>query len=116
MFTVYAILENENKKEKLYKSESFSRQLKTFVGLKDQYEFRRDSKVRNSNNRISFSNRRTVGAVTYNLDRKLFTQKIRHNYIATLDIWRAIEDISSGIQSPAVRKIHFDFIVPILFL
>lgn len=51
---------------------------------------------------MNMNNRRTVGAVTYNLDKKLFTQKLRNGVISTPDIWRPIAEITSGIQTQSV--------------
>lgn len=51
------------------------------------------------------NNRRTVGAVTYNLDKKLFTQKITNGIISTPDIWRNVAEITSGFQTQPVSEI-----------
>lgn len=145
MFTVYALLENEEEKGKLKRKESFSKQLKNFIGGNDQEDFIREKRssyknsdrnsdidrnsgrnsssrssdrnsdsenrfsfsrlsgkgTRFSRNRMSLNNRRTVGAVTYNLESKMFTQRVRHNCIGTLDVWREIQNISSGILTEA---------------
>lgn len=99
MFTIYAILEAESERGKLRRKESFSKQLKGLMGLNDPPEFQRDGGHRNSRHRISMNNRRTVGAVTYNLESKMFTQRMRYNCVGTPDIWREIQSISSGIKT-----------------
>lgn len=55
------------------------------------------------NKRVSLNNRRTVGAVTYNLDVKAFTQKLKNQDLATPDVWRKLEPISSGVLHEIVR-------------
>lgn len=48
--------------------------------------------------------RRTIGAVTYNLDKNIFSQKIGEKIISTPDIWRGIKEITSGVPTQSVRK------------
>lgn len=66
--------------------------------------FRRAPLSKRSSFRNSLCNRRTVGAVTYSLDGKIFTQKLRNNFLSTPDIWRHIKEITSGIQTQPVRS------------
>ncbi|KAG5893682.1 hypothetical protein JTB14_021978 [Gonioctena quinquepunctata] len=105
-FTVYAVLgkeEDENKAPEKKKGV-----LKRYFSFADTEEvllrhgsFKRSGSQRRSSSTGTgvMSNRRTVGAVTYNLDRRLFTQKLRNGTISTPDIWRNITEITSGFQS-----------------
>ncbi|GJQ70534.1 hypothetical protein Trydic_g22937 [Trypoxylus dichotomus] len=67
------------------------------VGKEENVEVRKSSKSRQCASRFTFDNRRTIGAVTYNLDPKKFNQK-KYLTHATPDIWREIQNISSGID------------------
>lgn len=96
-FTVYAILENLNEKQNA--SMTLKRGFQMFTGKKN--ELSRNSKSRISR-RVSINNRRTIGAATYNLDAKSFTQRLKNDYVCTLDIWRKLEQISSGIEHETV--------------
>lgn len=105
VLTVYALLEKETKQTKLKRSSSLRNQLKTFITGKEpdeDVEFRRNAKERRSANRISFNNRRTVGAVTYNLEEKYFILNLKNNCVGTPDIWRPVQEIGSGIQHESV--------------
>ncbi|CAH1118024.1 unnamed protein product [Phaedon cochleariae] len=105
-FTVYAVLGKEMEEdETLEKPKSI---LKRYLSINEGEQFftlrsgslkRIGSQRRSSYTSSAVSNRRTIGAVTYNLDRKLFTQKLRNGVISTPDIWRNITEIASGIQS-----------------
>ncbi|XP_072383640.1 uncharacterized protein [Diabrotica undecimpunctata] len=104
-FTVYATLGKEEEEQR--QKEKPKSILKRYFSFSDGEEiislrnnsFRRSGSQRRSSYNNSLSNRRTVGAVTYNLDRKLFTQKLRTGEISTPDIWRNITEITSGIQT-----------------
>lgn len=89
---MYAILENSNNKNTLPKS--IGRRFKLFSTK--PAEINRNSKTRLSK-RVALNNRRTVGAVTYNLDCKAFTQILKNKDLATPDVWRKLEPISSGV-------------------
>lgn len=91
-FTVYAILENAYKKNALPRS--IGRHF-AFFSTKSA-DLNRNSRSRLSK-RVALNNRRTVGAVTYNLDVKAFTQKLKNQDWATPDVWRKLEPISSGV-------------------
>ncbi|CAG9864735.1 unnamed protein product [Phyllotreta striolata] len=104
-FTIYAVLGKETEEERPpVKRKSI---LKKYFSFSDGEEiislrknsFRRSGTLRRSSYNGCLSNRRTVGAVTYKLDRKSFTQKLRNNVISTPDIWRNVTDITSGIQT-----------------
>lgn len=98
-FTVYAILDDCINKNTL--SNSIGKRFK-ILSIKSD-ELSRNSKTRLSK-RISLNNRRTVGAVTYNLDIKTFTQKLKNQDLAAPDIWRNLEPISSGILRETVKS------------
>lgn len=53
------------------------------------------------------NSRRTLGAVTYNLDKGTFNQKIGDKVISTPDIWREVKEISSGVPTQSVRRQNF---------
>lgn len=95
--TVYAILERPNKTGGVRRTNSLRNSFRFLVGKEENVEIRKNSKSRNAVSRFTFDNRRTIGAVTYNLDPKKFTQK---NYLthATPDIWRVVQTITSGID------------------
>nr|CAH7721656.1 unnamed protein product [Callosobruchus chinensis] len=70
----------------------------------DEIMTRTRSSFRKSNSRRRCSqnavnNRRIIGTVTYNLDKKAFTQRLRSNILSTPDIWRNISEITSGFQT-----------------
>lgn len=104
-FTIYAILGKEEEEQR--QNEKPRSILKRYFSFGDGEEFislrnssfRRSGSQRRSSYNSTMSNRRTVGAVTYNLDRKLFTQKLRTDVISTPDIWRNVTEITSGIQT-----------------
>ncbi|XP_018318903.1 uncharacterized protein LOC108732533 [Agrilus planipennis] len=102
VLTIYAILESQDLCEK---SKSKNSVMKIVSTITSREGIRRDDKTRRSK-RISLSNRRTVGAVTYNLEPKLFTQKLRNNCLTTPDIWREVQTISSGreVESRESKK------------
>lgn len=93
VLTVYAILENQsNDNSSSAKGSRLSESsFKNF--------FTKDIKRSESakSNRMSLHKRRTIGAVTYNLDLKTFTQNLKSNIISTPDIWRTVKSISSGL-------------------
>ncbi|KRT86477.1 C2 domain containing protein [Oryctes borbonicus] len=95
--TVYAILESSNKGANVRRAKSMRNSFRFLVGKEENVEIRKSSKSRQSASRFTFDNRRTIGAVTYNLDPKKFNQK-RYLTHATPDIWREIQNISSGID------------------
>lgn len=105
VLTVYAILENVRKSEeakakpRLLSASSFRSMFE-----KPGSSLRRNESERSD--RASFYKRRTVGAVTYNLDSKQFTQRLKNFCMGTPDIWRPILSISSGLGIPpkAVSK------------
>lgn len=98
-FTVYAILESSSGRNTM--TTTLGRKFK-FFSTKPS-EISRNSKTRLSK-RVPLNNRRTVGAVTYNLDAKAFTQKLKNQELATPDVWRKLEPISSGMVKEMVRK------------
>lgn len=49
--------------------------------------------------------RRTIGAVTYNIERKNFTQNLNGYVISTPDVWRSIKEITGGIQTQPVSEL-----------
>lgn len=95
-FTVYAVLENTT--ETVAKKHSTSK-LKRFFSFS---EFGENTTRFRRSFRHSLNSRRTVGAVTYNLDSKIFNQKLGDDLICTPDIWRGIKEITSGIQTEPV--------------
>ncbi|KAF5306626.1 hypothetical protein FQA39_LY08815 [Lamprigera yunnana] len=92
VLTAYALLSNQEGTSKTKPKRSFK---KFFSFMKDGPE---DKKNRRSSNRMSLTNRRTIGAVTYNLEYKFFTLELKNNFVGTLDIWRDVQDISSGLE------------------
>ncbi|RZC39994.1 uncharacterized protein BDFB_001876 [Asbolus verrucosus] len=92
-FTVYAVLENTT--ESVGKRHTGSK-LKRFFSFS---EFGENTNRFRRSFRHSLNSRRTVGAVTYNLDSKIFTQKLGDDILCTPDIWRGIKEITSGIQT-----------------
>lgn len=95
--TVYAVLESPNKNGNVRRTNSLRNSFRFLVGKEESVEIRKTSKSRHSASRFTFDNRRTIGAVTYNLDPKKFTQK-KYLTHATPDIWRVIQTITSGID------------------
>ncbi|KAJ8940983.1 hypothetical protein NQ318_011716 [Aromia moschata] len=100
-FTIYAVLgEDEDKPTDKPKG-----MFKRFLSFTDSEDFirresmKRETSIRRSSYRPSLTNRRTVGAVTYTLDSKFFTQKLRNDFISTPDIWRSVKEMTSGIQT-----------------
>ncbi|CAG9768618.1 unnamed protein product [Ceutorhynchus assimilis] len=98
-FTIYATLD-ETEEEKPTKAEKGP--IRRFFSFDENSDFLRNN-VRRSFTRRSFrnsmKNRRTIGAVTYNLERKNFTQFSKDNVISTPDVWRSVKEITSGIQT-----------------
>lgn len=92
VLTVYALL---NSQQNTMGSKS-KRSLKKFFSFRENEGEKRER--RRSSNRMSLTNRRTVGAVTYNLEYKTFTLELKNNFCGTPDIWREIQDISSGLD------------------
>lgn len=113
VFTVYAILENfrqseeSSQKSKLFSTKSFRN---FFEKPAPRSPLRRADSERRSD-RMSLYKRRTVGAVTYNLDNKTFTQKLRNYCVGTPDIWRPVKSISSGLVEPTKNVCIFKKIV-----
>ncbi|KAJ8977425.1 hypothetical protein NQ317_009678 [Molorchus minor] len=105
-FTIYAVLGEEEEKPK----EKPKGMLKRFLSLNDtdvfirHNSFRRVPSIRRSSYKPSLCNRRTVGAVTYTLDSKIFTQKLRNDFVSTPDVWRSVKEITSGIQTQPLMK------------
>ncbi|KAK9739846.1 C2 domain [Popillia japonica] len=117
--TVYAVLESPNKntsnvrrsnslrnsfrfligKEENVDVRKASRRnsFRFLIGKEENVDVRKASRSRQCASRFTFDNRRTIGAVTYNLDPKKFTQK-KYLTHSTPDIWRIIQNISSGID------------------
>lgn len=95
-FTVYAVLENITESKTKNPSTSKLRRFFSFS------EFGEAPKSFRRSFRHSLNSRRTVGAVTYNLDSNIFTQKFGDDIICTPDIWRGIKEITSGIQIESV--------------
>lgn len=110
VFTVYAIL-NNHKDEDDKPKRNTRLSTPSFRNLFSKGELRRSETTRTS--RASFYKRRTVGAVTYNLDAKNFNQKLRNNQLGTPDCWRGIKSISSGLidTEKNVRSLTFKIIV-----
>ncbi|KAI4465367.1 c2 domain [Holotrichia oblita] len=96
--TVYAVLESPNKNgTNVRRSNSLRNSFRFLIGKEENVDVRKSSKSRQCASRFTFDNRRTIGAVTYNLDPKKFTQK-KYLTHSTPDIWRVIQNISSGID------------------
>jgi len=95
VLTAYALLSNHLKPTKIKSKNSF---LKLFSVMHESDHLKRDSANRRSSNRLSLTNRRTIGAVTYNLESKFFTMKLRNNFMGTPDVWREVQEISSGLE------------------
>lgn len=97
--TVYAVIDKSNSNEKtsngILRQRSFIKKLFSFDDVEIREKPIQDNESRN--NRLSISNARTVGTVTYNLERKNFTQEIIGGGIATPDIWRDVKEITSGV-------------------
>lgn len=104
VLTAYAVLSHQQKSTKLKSKNSFK---KLFSFMNETEDFKRDEKRRRSSNRLSLTNRRTIGAVTYNLEPRFFTLKLRNNFVGTPDVWREIQDISSGLEIESVIKSIF---------
>lgn len=101
MFTAYAVMQTKNESEDLAtKSRNTIKRMFSLVDKTGEEKEGKDD-VRRSL-RKSFNNRRTIGAVTYNLDAKVFTQKLRNNLVGTPDVWRDVEVISSGMEVQSV--------------
>ncbi|XP_022909960.1 uncharacterized protein [Onthophagus taurus] len=98
--TVYAILDNpkQQKTNRLSRSQSLRKSFKLLVGIGDDVQVRNTGSSKYSSNRFTFNNRRTIGAVTYSLDHKKFTQKGCSTH-ATPDIWRILQSITSGVDT-----------------
>lgn len=94
-FTAYAILDSPTES----KTKTLKRSFRIFSEKKPELS-RGGTRV---SRRVSVNNRRTIGVATYNLDAKSFTQQLKTDYVATPDIWRKLEQISSGIQHATVR-------------
>ncbi|XP_017778767.1 PREDICTED: uncharacterized protein LOC108564278 [Nicrophorus vespilloides] len=95
--TAYANLTQEEKKPKLISRASFKEHIEAFVGDKDDTQMRKSVK-RSQSNRFSLNNRRLIGAASYNLEYKNFTLNGKSGR-ATPDIWRKLENITSGVQT-----------------
>lgn len=96
--TVYAVLESPNKNtSNVRRSNSLRNSFRFLIGKEENVDVRKASRSRQCASRFTFDNRRTIGAVTYNLDPKKFTQK-KYLTHSTPDIWRIIQNISSGID------------------
>ncbi|CAH2000046.1 unnamed protein product [Acanthoscelides obtectus] len=68
------------------------------IMVRTRSSFRKpNSRRRCSQNAVN--NRRIIGTVTYNLDKKSFTQRLRSNIVSTPDIWRNVSEITSGFQT-----------------
>ena len=101
--TVYAILETQDTNARLKRTNSLRNSFRFFTGKEENVEIRKNSPSSYAANRFTFNNRRTIGAVTYNLDPKKFSQKYKLNY-ATPDVWREVQNIASGIEFEKVRS------------
>ncbi|XP_023024428.1 uncharacterized protein [Leptinotarsa decemlineata] len=103
-FTIYAVLGKEEDEKPPAKKPGMLKRYFSFNDTEDivllrNGSFKRSGSQRRSSATSVMSNRRTVGAVTYNLDSKLFTQKLKNNTISTPDIWRNVAEITSGVQT-----------------
>ncbi|CAH0556971.1 unnamed protein product [Brassicogethes aeneus] len=97
-FTIYANLEDEQETSGTTPKHVLKRFFSFNENNTDLVELRKKS-VRTSGRksyRNSLNNRRTVGAVTYYLDSKVFTQNISGKEVSTPDIWRTVKDITGG--------------------
>ncbi|XP_076271439.1 uncharacterized protein LOC143203190 isoform X2 [Rhynchophorus ferrugineus] len=94
-FTIYAILDDPEEK----KSPKSKNKLTRLLSLEENANFIRKHVHRSTSFRNSMTDRRTIGAVTYNLERKNFNQNIRDYGVSTPDVWRSIKSITSGIQT-----------------
>lgn len=92
VLTVYALLSSQQNT----KGSKSKRSLQNFFSFRENDEEKRER--RRSSNRMSLTNRRTIGAVTYNLEYKTFTLELKNDFYGTLDIWREIQEISSGLE------------------
>nr|CAH7721654.1 unnamed protein product [Callosobruchus chinensis] len=104
-FTVYAIMGKEEEEESGQGTKRLAlKRYLSFNDTMDEIMTRTRSSFRKSNSRRRCSqnavnNRRIIGTVTYNLDKKAFTQRLRSNILSTPDIWRNISEITSGFQT-----------------
>ncbi|CAH2000043.1 unnamed protein product [Acanthoscelides obtectus] len=104
-FTVYAVMgkEEDEETDQGAKRLPLKRYL-SFNDTMDEIMVRTRSSFRKPNSRRRCSqnavnNRRIIGTVTYNLDKKSFTQRLRSNIVSTPDIWRNVSEITSGFQT-----------------
>lgn len=112
VFTVYAILDGQNNDIENYKTNrNSSTSFRNFFSKVGDVKRTESTRTRE---RVSLYRRRTVGAVTYNLDARGFTQKLRFNMVGTPDIWRNIKSISSGyvdkektVRNKNIGSIHY---------
>lgn len=113
--TAYAVLYQNNGGSK--KSGSFRRHLEKLTGkqVNDEEELKRDKRP-TLKRQVSLNNRRTIGVATYNLDYKCFTQKLRNGCVATPDVWRTLEQISSGMEVESVGFFYGGFDDRLTFL
>lgn len=97
VLTVYAILETQKGEESKSKTKLSGNSFKSLF-VKSESGLKNDAARKND--KVSLYKRRTVGAVTYNLDAKAFTQRLRNNCLGTPDVWRPVKSISSGLVEP----------------
>lgn len=95
VFTVYAILDHHGSEKDEAKTKNSRLSTPSFKSLFTTGDLRRSETTRSS--RVSLYKRRTVGAVTYNLDPRNFNQRLRNNLVGTPDVWRTVKSISSGL-------------------
>lgn len=106
-FTIYAVL-GEEEATTIDRPAGILKRFLSFTEAEElirRSSIRKAPSVRRTSYRNSLCNRRTVGAVTYSLDGKVFTQKLRNNFISTPDIWRHVKEITSGIQTQPVSML-----------
>ncbi|XP_060517401.1 uncharacterized protein LOC132696640 [Cylas formicarius] len=100
-FTIYSVFEDAADDDAPTEKAKPRNVMKRFFSFNDESDFIRKSgrfhrrSLRNSLMR----DRKTIGAVTYNLELKNFTQVLRQDLISTADVWRSIKEITSGIPS-----------------
>lgn len=98
VFTAYAVLETQCQTNDI--ATKSRNTLKRMFSLAD--DTKKEEDMRRSLRRPANNNRRTIGAVTYNLEAKVFSLTLRNSLIATPHIWRDVEVISSGMEVQSV--------------
>jgi hypothetical protein len=106
--TIYAILENVADTKKKAIESKYADQKNAPKGNEGETtskgsfknimsSFTSSTKETVSAPRTAASKRRTIGSATWTLDAKLFQNDLKHDLIGTPDIWRPIEQLSTGV-------------------